>query len=289
MGPETLRQEPHTVPSVPGPCPEGSVDPCPPSQPGLPAFEWELLRVSGRSWFIYSQLITLNCKQSVCFSSADNYPLVNISLKYLQHLAMPQPRSFKTHTLSQEKDRHPARLLPFRSRRTAGEGRCRPGRSRGGGAGSGEPPEELPSSATARSTRLARAKVRGSHPLRGAAAVRAAGTCRPFPSAAGPAGALLPLLVPRPGLPPAPGAPQLFEPSHPELLSRSCSSKLGSPAVPTAGRGQLPAARQPLGGAGASQLRGAPLLGTARDPVKPQGESCHVSHNMPCTAEGAGP
>lgn len=29
----------------------------------------------------------LNCKQSVCFSSADNYPLVNISLKYLQHLA----------------------------------------------------------------------------------------------------------------------------------------------------------------------------------------------------------
>lgn len=133
VGPETLRQEPHTVPSVPGPCPEGSVDPCPPSQPGLPAFEWELLRVSGRSWFIYSQLITLNCKQSVCFSSADNYPLVNISLKYLQHLAMPQPRSFKTHTLSREKDRHPARLLPFRSRRTAGEGRYRPGRSRGGG------------------------------------------------------------------------------------------------------------------------------------------------------------
>lgn len=36
--------------------------------------------------FIYSQLIMLNCKQSVCFSSADNYPLVNISLKYLQHL-----------------------------------------------------------------------------------------------------------------------------------------------------------------------------------------------------------
>lgn len=29
----------------------------------------------------------LNCKQSICFSSADNYPLVNISLKYLQHLA----------------------------------------------------------------------------------------------------------------------------------------------------------------------------------------------------------
>lgn len=29
----------------------------------------------------------LDCKQSVCFSSADNYPLVNISLKYLQHLA----------------------------------------------------------------------------------------------------------------------------------------------------------------------------------------------------------
>lgn len=179
------------------------------------------------------------------------------------------------------------------SRSAAAERPGRAGTARaeaaGGGAGSGEPPEELPSSATARSTRLARAKVRGSHPLRGAAAVRAAGTCRPFPSAAGPAGALLPLLVPRPGLPPAPGAPQLFEPSHPELLSRSCSSKLGSPAVPTAGRGQLPAARQPLGGAGASQLRGAPLLGTARDPVKPQGESCHVSRNMPCTAEGAGP
>lgn len=29
----------------------------------------------------------LNCKQSICFSSADNYLLVNISLKYLQHLA----------------------------------------------------------------------------------------------------------------------------------------------------------------------------------------------------------
>lgn len=164
----------------------------------------------------------------------------------------------------------------------------------GGGVGGGRespgsPPRSSPALPRARSTRLARAKVRGSRPLRGAAAVRAAGTCRPFPNAAGRAGALLPLLAPQPGLPPAPGAPWLFEPSHPELLSRSCSSKLGSPAVPTAGRGQLPAARHPLGGAGPPQLRGAPLLGTARDPVKPQGESCHVSRNMPCTAEGAGP
>lgn len=42
----------------------------------------------------------LNCKQSVCFSSADNYPLVNISLKYLQHLATPRHRYIKTHILS---------------------------------------------------------------------------------------------------------------------------------------------------------------------------------------------
>lgn len=64
--------------------------------------ELEPLRVYEQScWFIYSQLIMLNCKQSVCFSSADNYPLVNISLKYLQHLATVQNCYIKTNILSQ--------------------------------------------------------------------------------------------------------------------------------------------------------------------------------------------
>lgn len=68
----------------------------------LPGFELELLRVYEQSCcFIYSQLIMLNCKQSVCFSSADNYPLVNISLKYLQHLATAQNCYIKMNILSQ--------------------------------------------------------------------------------------------------------------------------------------------------------------------------------------------
>lgn len=68
----------------------------------LPACELEMLRDYEQSYcFIYSQLITLNSKQSVCFSSVDNYPLVNISLKYLQHLATAQNCYIKMNILSQ--------------------------------------------------------------------------------------------------------------------------------------------------------------------------------------------
>lgn len=63
---------------------------------------WDAERLYEQSCcFIYSQLIMLNCKQNVCFSSVDNYPLVNISLKYLQHLATAQNCYIKMNILSQ--------------------------------------------------------------------------------------------------------------------------------------------------------------------------------------------
>lgn len=43
----------------------------------------------------------LDCKQSVCFSSADNYPLVSISLKYLQHLAPEEKPLHQNECLSE--------------------------------------------------------------------------------------------------------------------------------------------------------------------------------------------